>query len=109
MKRKPALIPEWKSAWRFVSIKIAAVGTAFAGAWLLVPQAQQSKILSLIGQDTPGIASLLTFVAIAIGRVMRLKDPDPPPSDQMSTTTVVPLDDAPEAPPPPKIAPLSEP
>lgn len=34
---RPRLIAEWRSAWRYWSIRIAAIGAALSGAWVALP------------------------------------------------------------------------
>lgn len=38
------LIPEWKRAWRMVSVQAMAVAVAAQGAWVMLPAELQSQV-----------------------------------------------------------------
>lgn len=73
---KPTLIPEWRSAWRFLSVNLAALGAAMAGAWLLTPPETQAAVLAFLGIK-PGAAAFVLFLAIVFGRVFKFTPADP--------------------------------
>lgn len=59
------LIPEWRRAWRMLSVRFGAL----ALAWLMLPADQQAKALSLLPWlTTDQVAGLLVALGL-IGRV----------------------------------------
>jgi hypothetical protein len=38
------LIPEWRKAWRMVSVQAMAVAVAAQGAWVMLPPELQSQV-----------------------------------------------------------------
>lgn len=60
------LIPEWRQAPRMLSVQF----TAALGAWLALPEAQQSAVLNLVPGLTPGQVSGALVVMILIGRLI---------------------------------------
>lgn len=56
------LIPEWRRAWRMLSVQIAAL----AVLWVALPADAQASILGAIGidaADLPGVLGALMIVA----------------------------------------------
>ena len=60
------LIPNWKKAWRMLSINFAAL----ALAWIAVPPEQQAKVMSLLPWLTPDQVSGVLIAAAMIGRLV---------------------------------------
>jgi hypothetical protein len=61
------LIPEWRRAWRYASVQVAAL----AVIWLAVPRDMQERILALLPIDEahlPGLAGALFIVARLIAQ-----------------------------------------
>lgn len=59
---KPELIPEWRNAWRMLSVQIAAL----AIAWGTLPADVQALLLAAVGvpaDRVPAILGLLLIVA----------------------------------------------
>lgn len=55
-------IPEWKTAWRMLSVRVAALLVV----WGLLPSEQQAAILHLVGlpaERVPAVMGLLVIVA----------------------------------------------
>ncbi len=60
------LIPEWRKAYRMLSVQFAA----FAVLWLALPEAQQVKILTLLPWvSADQVAGLLILLGI-VGRLV---------------------------------------
>ena len=70
------LIPEWRQAWRMLSVQVGAL----AVLWVALPADTQAAVLGLIGIDQkhmPGLVGL----AVILGRLIaqpKLYDDDPP-------------------------------
>lgn len=43
------LIPEWRLAWRFLSIQVNAICAAAAAIWTTLPADQQTSMLAWLG------------------------------------------------------------
>jgi len=59
--KKPELIPEWRRAWRFLSVQIAAAGVIFGS----LPAETQAAMLDAVGiapSRLPAILGLLVLV-----------------------------------------------
>lgn len=70
------LIPDWRRAWRMLSVQVAAV----AVVWGSLPPEQQAAILSLLGVGPERIPALLGL-AVIVGRVIdqpKARDAPPP-------------------------------
>lgn len=65
------LVPNWKCAWRWLSIQITAVGIALQAAVLAFP-----GIRDWLGDTATHAVGLLILAGIAVGR---LKDQTPAP------------------------------
>lgn len=65
MKLIPKLIPEAKSAWRMLSVQVAAVIVA----WSAMPEAAQAAVLSLLGVPSDAVTGLLA-VGVILGRLI---------------------------------------
>lgn len=68
----PHLIPDWRRAWRFASVQVAAL----AVVWLAVPREMQERVLALLPIDEahlPGLAGGLFILARLIAQP-RLRD-----------------------------------
>lgn len=63
------LIPEWKHAWKMLSIQLSAIGTAASSAWLMMTDDQRGSILGIIGINGPSVIALVAFTAIILGRL----------------------------------------
>lgn len=76
MKLLPTPIPDWRSAWRFWSVRVAAA----AVAWAAVPLETQAKILGALGVEpsrVPAIIGLLVIVTRLIAqRTAAAEQPD---------------------------------
>lgn len=61
---KLSLIPEWRRAWRMLSVRFSLA----AVAWLALPEAQQTKVLSLLPWLTADQIAGLLIVLSVFGR-----------------------------------------
>ena len=69
------LIPEWRSAWRMLSVQIGAL----AVVWVALPADTQTAILRLIGIDAAHLPALVGL-AVIVGRLIaqpKVYDDDP--------------------------------
>lgn len=69
------LIDEWKTAYRFTSVKVGAVGGALLVVWLATPADTQHMLLAKVGLDTPAAFAL---VGVVVAVITRLVKQDPP-------------------------------
>jgi hypothetical protein len=63
------LIPEWKRAWRMLSVQAMTLATALQGAWLGVPDDMKAGI-------NPSIVNASCMVLLVLGIVGRLVKQD---------------------------------
>ena len=63
------LIPEWKKAWRMLSIQAMTIATALQGAWLGVPDDMKAGI-------SPNIVNGACMALLVLGIVGRLVKQD---------------------------------
>ena len=67
--KKPKLIRDWKSSWRWYSQQAAGLQVALAGAWLAIPEDARTSI--------PTVAVALAFgIPAILGVVGRVIDQD---------------------------------
>ena len=59
------LIPEWRRAWRMLSVQVAGL----AVVWGALPADQQAAILALVGVGPERIPALLGL-AVIVGRLI---------------------------------------
>lgn len=57
-------------AWQFWSVRLAAAGASASAVWLTMTEEQRQGIIDAVGLS-PGAMSLLTFVAVAVARVVK--------------------------------------
>ena len=62
---KPELIPEWRNAWRMLSVQIAAL----AIAWGTVPPDVQALLLEFVGIPAGRVPAVLGLLLI-VGRLV---------------------------------------
>ena len=63
------LIPEWRKAWRMVSVQAMTLAATIQGAWVALP-------LDLISQVPPGVVRGVTLALLGLGIVGRLVKQD---------------------------------
>lgn len=71
------LIDEWRSAHRFLSVRISALAGVAMAAWVAAPTDQQHAVLSVLGADTPAVMAVIGFAVVAISRVIQQTPPPP--------------------------------
>jgi hypothetical protein len=59
------LIPNWRRAWRMLSVQVAAV----AVAWGLLPPDQQAALLAIVGIGPERVPAVLGLLVLA-GRLI---------------------------------------
>ena len=62
---KKILIPEWKRAWRMLSVQIGAL----AVLWVALPATTQAAVLDLLGIDAKSLPGIVG-VAVILGRLI---------------------------------------
>lgn len=62
------LIPEWRIAWRYLSVQLGTIYAAFAAAWPLLTETQKASLFSVFGGKGPSLLALLGFLSIIIAR-----------------------------------------
>jgi hypothetical protein len=63
--RKPALIPNWRRAWRMFSVQASALTLV----WLALPEEKQAAIVALAGIPPDAVPGTLVALAI-LGRIV---------------------------------------
>ena len=71
------MIPNWRSAWRFVSVQIAVVGAGMQGAILAFPDMKD-----WLGDQITHLAGLLMLVGLVAARLVQQQAPPCPPKDE---------------------------
>jgi hypothetical protein len=64
------LIPNWRRAWRFLSVQIPAAALTAWGIWAAVPEDQQRLVIDLVGLDPARWMPLLGLVGTIAGRLV---------------------------------------
>jgi hypothetical protein len=64
------LIDNVGQAWQFWSVRLAAVGASASAVWLAMTDDQRQSIMDAVGLS-PGALSMLTFLAVIVGRVVK--------------------------------------
>lgn len=62
-------IPEWKSAWKMLSVQAGTIFSTVALTWLALPDDQKNNILSLIGVNGPAAFAAAGFALVVIARL----------------------------------------
>lgn len=73
--RKPKLIPDWREAWKFSTVRLSMIGLA----WAALPEAKQTAILAWAGiapADTPAVLAGLYILFRVLD--MGAQPPAPP-------------------------------
>lgn len=60
--RKPALVPQWRQAWRWYSVNCPALAVALLGAWAALPEKLQDSFSPLQLK-----AFAITMIVLGIG------------------------------------------
>ena len=72
--KKPELVPDWKRAWRWLSVHALAITGALPGIWLSLPADWRAAVPA-------GWLAIATLVTAAGGGYGRLIDQTPKPDD----------------------------
>lgn len=72
--KKPELVPDWKRAWRWLSVHALAITGALPGIWLSLPADWRAAVPA-------GWLAVATLVTAAVGVYGRLIDQTPKPDD----------------------------
>ena len=67
--KKPELIPEWRRAWRFLSVQIAAAGVIFGS----LPAETQAAMLDAVGIAPSRLPAILGLLVL-VGRLISQRD-----------------------------------
>lgn len=67
--KKPELIPEWRRAWRFLSVQIAAAGVIFGS----LPAETQAAMLDAVGLPASRLPAILGLLVL-VGRLVSQGD-----------------------------------
>ena len=70
------LIPDWRRAWRMLSVQIAGL----AVIWGAMPPDQQTAILSLVGIGPERIPAIMGLAVIVARLIDQPKTRDAPPA-----------------------------
>ena len=69
------LIPEWRKAWRMVSVQAMTLAATIQGEWVALPP-------DLISQVPPGVVRGVTLALLGLGIVGRLVKQDKVSGDE---------------------------
>jgi len=72
--KKPELVPNWKRAWRWLSVHALAITGALPGIWLNLPADWRAAVPA-------GWLAVITLVTATAGVYGRLIDQSPKPDD----------------------------
>lgn len=75
------LIPNWKDAWRYLSVQVQGVMSIALVVWVALPQDDRDAILSLLPVDksvAPALLALAGFVVAVVARVIAQPTLAPP-------------------------------
>ena len=78
------LIPNWKDAWRYLSVQVQGIMSIALVVWVALPQTDRDAILSLLPVDksvAPALLALGGFIAAVLARVIAQPSLAPPPAD----------------------------
>ena len=67
--KKPELIPDWRRAWRYLSVQIAAAGVIFGS----LPADTQAAMLDAVGIAPSRLPSILGLLVL-VGRLISQRD-----------------------------------
>lgn len=67
--KRPELIPEWRRAWRFLSVQIAAAGVIFGS----LPTDTQAAMLDAVGLPASRLPAILGLLVL-VGRLVSQGD-----------------------------------
>ena len=68
--KKPTLVDNARSAWRWFSVQAMVLAGAIQGAWMFLPEDMKSSI-------PPGIVQAVTIALLVLGVAGRLIDQTP--------------------------------
>lgn len=68
--KKPSMVDNARSAWRWFSVQSMVLAGAIQGAWLFIPEDMKSSI-------PPGVVQGVTIVLLVLGVAGRLIDQTP--------------------------------
>lgn len=63
--KRPELIPDWRRAWRFLSVQIAAAGVIFGS----LPSDTQAAMLDAVGLPASRLPAILGLLVL-VGRLV---------------------------------------
>ena len=67
--KRPELIPDWRSAWRYLSVQIAAAGMIFGS----LPADTQAAMLDAVGIAPSRLPAVLGLLVL-VGRLISQRD-----------------------------------
>ena len=67
--KRPELIPDWRRAWRFLSVQIAAAGVIFGS----LPAETQAAMLDAVGIAPSRLPAILGLLVL-VGRLISQRD-----------------------------------
>lgn len=62
---KRFIVPNWRNAWKWLSIHLAAIGAAFTGAWMAMPETMRQVLPDRYAH----LGAMITFVSIIGARL----------------------------------------
>lgn len=71
---KPQLVPDWKRAWRWLSVHALAITGALPGIWISLPADWRAAVPA-------GWLAVVTLITAGMGVYGRLIDQTPKPDD----------------------------
>lgn len=72
--KKPELVPDWKRAWRWLSVHALAITGALPGIWISLPADWRAAVPA-------GWLAVVTLITASMGVYGRLIDQTPKPDD----------------------------
>lgn len=64
------LVPNWKRAWRWLSVQAMLLAVSLQGAWMAMPDEMRASV-------SPNVVQAFTIVLLVLGVIGRMVDQSP--------------------------------
>lgn len=73
-----SLITDWRSAWKYLSVKASIIWSAVMATWVVLPESSQHELLNFLpfdlGGKGPAIVVLIGFLSVLWARLTAQPD-----------------------------------
>jgi hypothetical protein len=67
------LIPDWRSAWKYLSVRASVFWSALIATWVVLPKESQESLLNMLpfslGGNGPALVVLIGFLSVLFARL----------------------------------------